>query len=347
LFRIEVGQKGRAPRSHCARGDATRGGLRLFMTEGQVYGHVVDDSFVPKMALGWGNFEGRGAPCRHSPTALAFNYRRKTAIRGRIRVRLKGKVALITGGGRGIGRDIVLAYAREGAHVVVNDIDPVTAAATATEAGGKSIGVAADVAKSADINRLIEATIKEFGRIDIVVNNAMKIVPGKLEALPEAAWDTTMNIGLKGAFLVSQAAANHMIAQKSGCIVNIASIAGLFPYNWAGAYSVVKAGLIMLTKLQAMEWAPYGIRANAITPGYIRTPGTEAMYADPEIYEGRRKGVPMGRVGTGEDIAGPAIFLASDDARYTTGSVVGADGGQAVGYFLSVPGRRFSGGRID
>jgi NAD(P)-dependent dehydrogenase (short-subunit alcohol dehydrogenase family) len=262
-------------------------------------------------------------------------------------VRLKGKVAVVTGGGRGIGRDIVLAYAREGAHVVVNDIDPATAAATAKEAGNKSIGVAADVAKSANINRLIDSAIAEFGCIDIVVNNAMKIVPGKLEALPEAAWDTTMNIGLKGAFLVSQAAAKHMIAQKSGCIINIASIAGLFPYNWAGAYSVVKAGLIMLTKLQAMEWAPYGIRANAITPGYIRTPGTEAMYADPEIYEGRRKGVPMGRVGTGEDIAGPAIFLASDDARYTTGSVVGADGGQAVGYFLSVPGRRFSGGRID
>jgi NAD(P)-dependent dehydrogenase (short-subunit alcohol dehydrogenase family) len=146
---------------------------------------------------------------------------------------------------------------------------------------------------------------------------------------------------------VSQAAARHMIAQKSGCIVNIASIAGLFPYNWAGAYSVVKAGLIMLTKLQAMEWAPYGIRANAITPGYIRTPGTEGMYADPEIYEGRRKGVPMGRVGSGEDIAGPAIFLACDDSCYTTGSVVGADGGQAVGYFLTVPGRRFSGGSVD
>lgn len=265
-------------------------------------------------------------------------------------MRLKDRVAVITGGGRGIGRDIALAYAREGAHVVVAEIDPNTASATSAEAtklGPKSIGLAVDVAKSADIAKLMDATVAEFGRVDIVVNNAMKIVPGKLEVLPEAAWDTTMNIGLKGAFLVSQAAAQHMIAQKSGCIVNIASIAGLFPYNWAGAYSVVKAGLIMLTKLQAMEWAPYGIRANAITPGYIRTPGTEAMYADPEIYEGRRKGVPMGRVGTGEDIAGPAIFLASDDAQYTTGSVVGADGGQAVGYFLSVPGRRFSGGRID
>jgi NAD(P)-dependent dehydrogenase (short-subunit alcohol dehydrogenase family) len=265
-------------------------------------------------------------------------------------VRLKDKVALVTGGGRGIGRDIVLAYAREGAHVVVNDVDPATADATAKDAaalGSKSLPVVADIAKSADINRLVETIMKERGRIDIVVNNAMKIVPGKLEALPETAWDTTMNIGLKGAFLVSQAAAKHMMAQNSGAIVNIASIAGLFPYNWAGAYSVVKAGLIMLTKLQAMEWAPYGIRANAIAPGYIRTPGTEAMYADPVIYECRRKGVPMGRVGSGEDVAGPAVFLASDESRYTTGSILDADGGQTVGYFLTVPGRRFSGGRID
>jgi NAD(P)-dependent dehydrogenase (short-subunit alcohol dehydrogenase family) len=265
-------------------------------------------------------------------------------------VRLKDKVAIITGAGRGIGRDIAVAYAREGAHVVINDVDPATAAQIAKDAaalGSKSLAIVADVAKSADIDRLVDTVVKERGRIDILVNNAMKIVPGKLEALPEAAWDTTMNIGLKGAFLMSQAAAKHMIARKSGVIVNIASIAGLFPYNWAGAYSVVKAGLIMLTKLQAMEWAPYGIRANAITPGYIRTPGTEAMYADPDIYEGRRKGVPMGRVGSGEDIAGPAVFLASDESQYTTGSVLGADGGQAVGYFLTVPGRRFSGGRID
>jgi 3-oxoacyl-[acyl-carrier protein] reductase len=265
-------------------------------------------------------------------------------------MRLKDKVAIVTGSGRGIGKDIALAYAREGAHVAINDVDPSTASATAAEAaklGVRSLAQPADISRKADVDRLVDAVMSKFGRIDILVNNAMKIVPGKLEDLTEEAWDTTMNIGLRGAFLMSQAAAHHMIARKSGCIVNIASIAGLFPYNWAGSYSVVKAGLLMLTKLQAVEWAPYGIRANAITPGYIRTPGTEAMYADPEIYEGRRKGVPMGRVGSGEDISGVAIFLASDDARYTTGSIVGADGGQAVGYFLSVPGRRFSGGRMD
>lgn len=262
-------------------------------------------------------------------------------------MRLQDKVAIITGGGRGIGRDIALAYAKEGAKVVIAEVDPKTAEATAKDVGNGAIGVATDVSKQADVAKAVDAAIKAFGRIDILVNNAMKIVPGKLEELSVEAWDTTMNIGLRGAFMMSQAAAKHMIARKSGAIVNIASIAGLFPYNWAGSYSVVKAGLIMLTKLQAMEWAPYGVRANAITPGYIRTPGTEAMYADPEIYEGRRKGVPMGRVGSGDDIAGPAVFLASDDSQYTTGSVVGADGGQAVGYFSLVPGRRFSGGRID
>ncbi len=262
-------------------------------------------------------------------------------------MRLQDRVAIITGGGRGIGRDIAMAYAKEGAKLVVADVDPKTAESTAAEIGKNAIASTLDVSKQQDIAACVELAAKTFGRVDILVNNAMKIVPGKLEELPVEAWDTTMNIGLRGSFMMSQACARHMIAQKKGAIINIASIAGLFPYNWAGSYSVVKAGLIMLTKLQALEWARFGIRANAITPGYIRTPGTEAMYADPEIYEGRRKGVPMGRVGSGEDIAGPAIFLASDDAQYTTGSVVGSDGGQAIGYFSLVPGRRFSGGRID
>ena len=241
------------------------------------------------------------------------------------------------------------AYAREGAHVVVNDVDPATAASTAKDAAAfRSKSLASwPMSPSRRTSRGWSRPSSRNADASTSWSTCHEDRAGKLEALPEEAWDTTVNIGLKGAFLVSQAAAKHMIAQKSGVIVNIASIAGLFPYNWAGAYSVVKAGLIMLTKLQAMEWAPYGIRANAITPGYIRTPGTEAMYADPEIYEGRRKGVPMGRVGSGEDIAGPAVFLACDKSQYTTGSVLGADGGQAVGYFLTVPGRRFSGGRID
>jgi len=147
----------------------------------------------------------------------------------------------------------------------------------------------------------------------------MKIVPGKLEALPETAWDPTMNIGLKGAFL-DQTRLHHAVGP------------GPVAEKETSDRSDVDDD---------------AIRANAITPGYIRTPGTEAMYANPEIYEGRRKGVPMGCVGSREDIAGPAVFLACDESRYTTGSVVGSDGGQAVGYFLTVPGRRFSSGPID
>ena len=149
-------------------------------------------------------------------------------------MQLKDKVAVVTGGGRGIGKDIALAYAREGSHVVIADIDPATAGDTAAEAAGhgvKSLAQPTDVSRKADIDRLVDAAMREFGRIDILVNHAMKIVPGKLEELSEEAWDTTMNIGLRGAFLMSQAAARHMIARKSGCIVNIASIAGLFPYN--------------------------------------------------------------------------------------------------------------------
>ncbi len=263
---------------------------------------------------------------------------------------MKDKVALVTGAGRGIGQAIALAYVREGAHVVVNDIDLATAEATASEAGrlgSKSLAVVGDIAQPAEIARLVETAIRAHGRIDIVVNNAMKIVPGKLEALPEQSWDTTMNIGLKAPFLLSQAAARHMIPRRSGCFVNIASVAGLFPYNWAGAYSVVKAGLIMLTKLMALEWGPHGLRANAIAPGHIRTPGTEAMYADREILEGRARTVPLGRVGMAEEVAAVAVFLASDESRYTNGSIIGADGGQAIGLYLAVPGRRFSGGRID
>jgi NAD(P)-dependent dehydrogenase (short-subunit alcohol dehydrogenase family) len=258
-------------------------------------------------------------------------------------MRLKHRVAVVTGGGRGIGRAIAVAYAREGADISIADIDQATANQTAdavASAGGRAIVITTDVARKQDATRLVDETVRAFGRVDIVVNNAMKMMPGKLEELTEDDWDTTMNVGLRGAFLVSQAAARHMIVQQTGCFVNIASAAGLFPYNLVGAYSVAKAGLLMLTKLQAIEWGPYGIRANAITPGYIRTPATEAMYSNPDVLEARRKGLPLGRMGEYDDVTGVALFLASDDARYTTGSVVGADGGQAVGYYLTVPGRR-------
>jgi len=265
-------------------------------------------------------------------------------------MRLADRVVLVTGAGRGIGRAIALACAREGARVVLNDVDEAALAAATAEAsalGPPALAVRADVAAPPEIARLVDTTLRARGALDVLVNNAMRIVPGPLETLPLEAWEATVNLGLRAPFLLAQAAARHMIPRRAGSIVNIASVAGLFPYNLAGAYSVVKAGLIMLTKLQALEWGPYGIRANAVAPGFIRTPGTEAMYADPAVHEGRRRAVPLGRVGTAEEVADVAVFLASDDARYVTGSVVLVDGGQAVAPYLGVPGRRFSGGRID
>ncbi len=264
-------------------------------------------------------------------------------------MQLLGKVAIVTGSGRGIGRDIAFAYAAEGASVVVSDVDASTSDATAREiaAIGSAISVPADVTSAASVKALVDAAMAKFGRIDILVNNAMKIVPGKLEEIPEADWQTTVDIGLKGSFLMTQAVGRTMIARRSGCIINIASIAGIAPYNWAGSYSTVKAGLIMMTKQVAMEWGRYGIRANAIAPGFIRTPGTEAMYADDEIRAGREACTTIGRIGTGEDVAHMAVFLATEKASYMSGSIVEVDGGQAIGLYLAVPGRRFSGGRLD
>ena len=166
------------------------------------------------------------------------------------------------------------------------------------------------------------------------------------EELSDEAWDATINIGLKGSFLMSQTVGKHMIAQKSGCIINVASIAGLSPYNFAGSYSSVKAGIIMFTKQIALEWGQYGIRCNAIAPGFIHTPGTEGMYSNAEIKKGREAFTPLGRIGTGDDVARIAVFLASEEASYTTGSVIETDGGQNVGLYMAVPGRSFSGGAL-
>ena len=263
-------------------------------------------------------------------------------------MRLQGQTAIITGSGRGIGQDIALAFAREGARVVVSDIDPVTTKQSAelVQKHGTASGIQADVTKRADVERLVEKALSSYGRIDILVNNAMRIVPGRLEELSDEAWDATINIGLKGSFLMTQTVGRHMIANKAGCVINIASIAGLSPYNFAGSYSTVKAGIIMLTKQVALEWGQYGIRCNAIAPGFIHTPGTDGMYSNAEIKKGREAFTPLGRIGTGEDVAKLAVFLATPEASYTTGSVIETDGGQNVGLYMAVPGRSFSGGAL-
>ncbi len=273
--------------------------------------------------------------------------------------RLTGKVALITGGGRGIGTGIAEVLAEAGCDVAVNALTAKHvvkfAEGLANRTGRRILPFIADVTRSDQVDALIRDVVKQYGRVDILVNNLGDAITKSLVPLPgerggpvsDGEIRHVIDINLTSAILCTRAIGPHFLERRSGKVIMISSFSGIHGRPNLTLYSAGKSGLTGLTASLALEWAPYGIRANAITPGYIRTPGTEAMYADPEIYEGRRKGVPMGRVGSGEDIAGPAVFLACEESRYTTGSVLGADGGQAVGYFLTVPGRRFSGGRID
>ena len=236
-------------------------------------------------------------------------------------MRLKDKVAVVTGGGRGIGRDIALAYAHEGAHVIVNDIDPQSCEATAAEAGRlgtRSLAVPGDVARPADIARLIDTTMRERGRVDIVVNNAMKIVPGKLESLPEEAWDTTMNIGLKGAFLVSQAAARHMIEQRSGVILTFGGYGRPPADFYLGGFQVALSAVDALRRQLAAELGRDGIRVLT-----LQSTGVAEFFGDdPTALLGGRA--------TLADVGNAAAFAASHHARAMTGTALNITCGAEV-----------------
>lgn len=245
-------------------------------------------------------------------------------------MKLKGKKAIVTGSGQGIGRGIALAFAREGADVIVADINSETLRKTVRELeslGVQSLAVRTDVTKSRDVRNLIKETLKKFGRIDILVNNAGIAIKAPIEEYSERDWDKTINLNLKGVFLCSQTAGKYMIKQRGGNIINIASIAGHMPEVLLGAYSPSKAGVIALTGVLAMEWSKYNIRVNAISPGPILTPALKATYADKKALTTRRNAIPMNRFGTTQDIGKAAVFLASDDSDYITGHTLVVDGG--------------------
>lgn len=263
---------------------------------------------------------------------------------------LAEKKIIVTGGGSGIGRATCMLAAREGADVAVADINPVTGEETAERIraeGGKAILVTMDAAQKADAERMAQETIEAFGGIDGLVCCAIKLVPGRLQDLPEGDWDMVMNIGLKGYFLCAQAAGQTMIEQRSGSIVFVSSIGGMQTYPLAGAYSICKSGAIMLGKLFGVEWARYGIRANTVSPGQVRTPMTEAMFADPELAAGRAAVVPAGRVGTPEEVAEGIVFLLSERARYITAVNLPIDGGQVESKMMHTPGRNWGGKAIE
>jgi 3-oxoacyl-[acyl-carrier protein] reductase len=243
-------------------------------------------------------------------------------------MRLENKIAIVTGAGQGIGRGIALALAKEGAKVVVSDIsDKVYDVVKEIQAvGSEALAVKADVSKSEDTMQLAAEAVKKFGRVDILVNNA-GIYPFKaLVEMTEQDWDKVLNVNLKGVFNCTKAVLPNMVQQKSGNIVNIASVAGVvvgWPY--LVHYSASKGGILGFTTTAAIELAQFGIRMNAIAPGAISTPG--AQVTSEEQLKQTIQMIPLKRMGQPEDIANLVVFLASEESSYITGQCIVADGG--------------------
>ena len=248
---------------------------------------------------------------------------------------LNGKVALVTGASSGIGRATAVALAGRGASVAVNfhrnESGAEAARAEAARAGGRATVIQADVTRSAEVRALVARVVEELGPVDILVNNAGSLVERlKILELTEERWDEVLDLNLKSAFLCSQAVAASMMERKTGSIVNVSSIAG----RNGGAlgsvhYSTAKGGLITMTKGFAKELAPYGVRVNAVSPGVIDTPYHE-QFSTPEAMRAYVAGIPLGRVGTPEEVASVITFLASDAASYLCGETIEINGGMLM-----------------
>jgi NAD(P)-dependent dehydrogenase (short-subunit alcohol dehydrogenase family) len=247
--------------------------------------------------------------------------------------RLKGKVAIITGGGRGIGQGIALRFGQEGAKAVVVDIIGEGAEGTAQriqKEHGEAIGLQGDVSKASNVESLVTQSLAAFGRIDILVNNAG--IGGSKTCLDtsEEEWDRTLAINLKSVFLFCKRVIPEMMKIGKGKIVNIASAYGISGSLHTAAYCSSKAGIINFTRQLAVDYSPYQIYVNAISPGLIETEMTRRKFEDPETLSYLLQFIPLGRHGTPEDIAGAALFLASEDSDFVTGHNLVVDGGDSI-----------------
>jgi NAD(P)-dependent dehydrogenase (short-subunit alcohol dehydrogenase family) len=246
-------------------------------------------------------------------------------------MRLSGKVAIITGGGSGIGKAIAQAFVREGAKVVIAGRDSKKLGLAAAEIGGECLAVSADVSSAGDVQKLVSAAIDKFKRINVLVNNAAVLLPGTAESLSEADFDQTFNINVRGLWLLSRAVLPHMRASNGGgSIINIASVLSMLGARNRVAYSASKGAVMAMTKAMALDHAAENIRVNCIAPGIVETEMVARFSTDENARKQRVALHPMGRFGRPAEVASAAVFLASDESAWTTGSVVTIDGGYSA-----------------
>lgn len=245
-------------------------------------------------------------------------------------MRLLNKTAIITGGGSGIGKAIAVAFLREGANVVIAGRDSKKLDRAAAEMGGECLAVSADVSSAADVQKLVSAAVEGFQHINILVNNAAVLLPGTAESLSEEDFDQTFSINVRGLWLLSRAVLPHMRAAGGGSIINIASVLSLLGARHRVAYAASKGAVMAMTKAMALDHAAENIRVNCIAPGIVATEMVEKFNTDPAARGQREAMHPMGRFGQPEDVASAAVYLASDESRWTTGSVITIDGGYSA-----------------
>lgn len=245
---------------------------------------------------------------------------------------LQGKVALVTGASRGIGRAIAIALAKQGASIIVNySGNKARAEETAADiraAGAEALVWQSDISDEKSVQEMVKQSVDHFGHLDIVVNNAGITRDGLLMRMKETDWDAVLNTNLKGVFLVTKAVLRSMMRQKQGRIINIASVVGILGNPGQANYVAAKAGLIGLTKATAREVASRGITVNAVAPGFIVTEMTDQLPED--VKEKMLSEIPLGKLGTPENVADVVSFLASDESRYMTGQTLSVDGGMAM-----------------
>jgi 3-oxoacyl-[acyl-carrier protein] reductase len=262
---------------------------------------------------------------------ISMNSEKNNWISGR----LKGKSAIVTGSATGIGKATAMLFAGEGARVVVSDIDEAPAREVVTRIvaqGGAAIFVKADVSNPADVEQLIEATVRSYGQLDVLVNNAaIYRGDGNILGVPDEVWDKVMAVNLKGTYLCCKFAIAQMVQHGGGSIVNISSVNALMGFSLT-AYTASKGGVEALTRMLAMDFGPKGIRVNSICPGTIMTENSIAIYSErPGLEEQVRKMYPVGRLGVPLDVAECAVYLASDAAAFVTGASLVVDGGLTSG----------------